>query len=90
MPEGPEVRKHADSIERAVAGSPLKQCQLLYEPLQGSQDLFQSSILTHIQTFGKAFVLYFSNDYCIYVHLQLYGRWKTGTNRSRKLLALGH
>ena len=84
MPEGPEVRIQADKIEKAVAGKPLESFQLLYGPIIIKQEQFQSVCLTHIETFGKAFVLHFSNDLCIYVHLQLYGRWQTGRIRSRK------
>lgn len=86
MPEGPEVRVLADKIERAVAGETLQACQLLYESLSCHQLTFSAVQLTHIETFGKAFVLHFSNDYCIYVHLQLYGRWQTGPLRSHKKL----
>ena len=77
MPEGPEVRISADQIERAVAGKVLK-CSFVYSSLLGFEHSFQDVTLNSIDTYGKAFVLNFSNQLCIYVHLQLYGRWKTG------------
>jgi endonuclease VIII len=83
MPEGPEVRRSADKIERAVANSPLR-CIFEYDTLQPVEDLFSNVQLTSIDTYGKAFVLHFSNDHSIYVHLQLYGRWKTGRLQSYK------
>lgn len=83
MPEGPEVRRSADKIERAVANKPLT-CTFEYPSLVAVQEQFTDVQLTSIETYGKAFVLHFSNDLCIYVHLQLYGRWKTGRSKSIK------
>ena len=83
MPEGPEVRRSADQIERAVAGKPLK-CVFEYSTLTEFADSFKDVQLMGVSTFGKAFVLNFSNEQSIYVHLQLYGRWKTGKLSSHK------
>jgi len=83
MPEGPEVRRSADKIERAVANAPLR-CIFEYHTLESVGDLFSNVQLTSIDTYGKAFVLHFSNGHSIYVHLQLYGRWKTGRLQSYK------
>ena len=83
MPEGPEVRRSADKIERAVANKPLR-CIFEYPVLEAVSKQFEGVTLISIDTYGKAFVLNFSNDLCIYVHLQLYGRWKTGRLQSYK------
>ena len=83
MPEGPEVRIAADKIERAIAQSPLVQCDFATPALHSISDQFTHvTQLTSIETYGKAFVLHFSNGVSLYVHLQLYGRWKTGTRKS--------
>jgi len=83
MPEGPEVRRSADQIERAVADKPLT-CIFEHPTLAAVASSFNDVTLTDVETFGKAFVLNFSNDQSIYVHLQLYGRWKTGKLSSHK------
>jgi endonuclease-8 len=84
MPEGPEVRNAADQIERVLVNKVLTEVHLYYEPLISSHHLLQGYQLLNVQTFGKAFVLYFSSEICIYVHLQLYGVWRTGKNTPKK------
>ena len=83
MPEGPEVRRAADRIERAVARQPLVRCVLEHPVLAAAQDEFEDVVLNSVDTYGKAFVLNFSNNRSIYVHLQLYGRWVTGLLKSK-------
>lgn len=84
MPEGPEVRNAADKIERVLVNKVLTDVHLYYEPLLSSHHLLQGYQLLKVRTFGKAFVLYFSSEICIYVHLQLYGVWRMGRNISKK------
>ena len=83
MPEGPEVRRSADQIERSVARKPLS-CIFEHPVLKTVSNEFVDVELTGVDTFGKAFVLNFSNAKSIYVHLQLYGRWRTGKLSSYK------
>ena len=83
MPEGPEVRISADKIGKAVGGVPLTSI-FEFPVLVPYQDQFESVVLDSVDTYGKSFVLNFANQLCIYVHLQLYGRWKIGTLRSLK------
>ena len=83
MPEGPEVRRSADQIERAVANKPIA-CIFEHPVLQTVSTDFDGTTLTGVETYGKAFVLNFSNEQSIYVHLQLYGRWRTGRLSSHK------
>ena len=92
MPEGPEVRRAADKIERAIGGESLQAIRLEHPRLLSLQKALDGTKLLNVQTFSKAFVLTFDNDVLIYVHLQLYGVWKTGplrsppkTNRSLRL-----
>ena len=91
MPEGPEVRRAADKIQRAIAGQPLRRVILEHPKLHILSGTLEGKVLETVQTFSKAFVLTFE-DVLIYVHLQLYGVWKTGplrsppkTNRSLRL-----
>ena len=83
MPEGPEVRRSADQIERAVANKPIS-CIFEHPVSKNGRKRFRGTTLTGVDTYGKAFVLNFSNEQSIYVHLQLYGRWKTGRLSSHK------
>jgi endonuclease VIII len=78
MPEGPEVRRAADSIQDAIAGSPIRFVSIQHPSLNGVKNKLIGQKLTHVETYGKAFVLCFNNDVRIYVHLQLFGKWKTG------------
>ena len=82
MPEGPEVRRAADRIERSIATKPLKNVEVHVDVLNNAQ--LKGATLTQVQTYGKGFVLCFDRGFCIYVHLQLYGVWKTGKNTSKR------
>ena len=82
MPEGPEVRRAADRIQRAIGGTPLHHVQILTPKLHIPEHVFLGKTLRRVHTYSKAFVLEFDNDVCIYVHLQLYGVWKTGRIRT--------
>ena len=82
MPEGPEVRRAADRIERSIATKPLKNVQVHVAALNEAP--LTGATLTEVQTYGKGFVLCFDRGFCIYVHLQLYGVWKTGKNTSKR------
>lgn len=76
MPEGPEVRRAADGIERAVAGRPLDRVTL-WDPALDADGL-RAAGLVRAETHGKALVLRFGDGRGVYVHLQLYGRWRFG------------
>ena len=92
MPEGPEVRRAADRIEKAIGKSPIIHLQLYAPALNGLTSSLVNNQLQKVHTYGKAFVLEFKQSIFIYVHLQLYGVWKTGrrsttpkTNRSLRI-----
>ena len=78
MPEGPEVRRAADKIEKALRGIKIEKAELVHPSLENAGSLIIGSTLLRVDTYGKAFVLVFDSDVAIYVHLQLYGVWKTG------------
>jgi endonuclease-8 len=75
MPEGPEIRREADAIEKAVANQPLVELYLGLPALRHFHDeLFESRIL-RVDTHGKAMLTRFSCGLTLYSHNQLYGRW---------------
>lgn len=90
MPEGPEVRRQADRLAKALVGRPL--AEVWFEParLKTWEAPLRAAGLAAIHTRGKAFLLRFANGHTLYVHHQLYGRWsvaRAGTNaRSTRTL----
>ena len=75
MPEGPEIRRAADRIARAVAGSKIFDATLTLPSLQDSRQNIIGAQVTAIDTHGKAMLTRFDNGLTLYSHNQLYGRW---------------
>ena len=75
MPEGPEIRKAADKLERAIAGQPVEAIFFAFEHLKPYESRLTGTKVRQIQTFGKALVTCFDHDLCVYSHNQLYGKW---------------
>jgi endonuclease-8 len=75
MPEGPEVRKQADRLAKALVGRPLT--EVWFEParLKSWEAPLRTAGVAAIQTRGKAFLVRFTDGHTLYVHHQLYGRW---------------
>ncbi len=75
MPEGPEVRRQADRLARALVGRPLT--EVWFEPsrLKGWEAPLRAAGVAAIHTRGKAFLVRFGDGHTLYVHHQLYGRW---------------
>jgi endonuclease-8 len=92
MPEGPEIRREADAIAKAVAGHPLLELELGLPALRPFHDELIESHVTAVDTHGKAMLTRFACGLTLYSHNQLYGRWyvrKRGqaphTNRSLRV-----
>ena len=92
MPEGPEIRREADAIAKAVAGKPLVELELGLPALRSFHDELFESHVTAVDTHGKAMLTRFACGLTLYSHNQLYGRWyvrKRGqgprTNRSLRV-----
>lgn len=79
MPEGPEVRLMADRIEKAIAGHELTKVTIDSPKIMPLRGKLLANTLRKVHTYSKAFVLEFDEGIFIYVHLQLYGKWKIGT-----------
>jgi endonuclease-8 len=76
MPEGPEIRRAADSLEAAVKGKPLTHAWFAFEQLKPYESQLVGQCITHIETRGKALLTHFSSDLTLYSHNQLYGVWR--------------
>ena len=75
MPEGPEIRRAADKIAKAVVNQPIVELFFAFERLKPYSDRLAQQRITAVQTKGKAILMRFDNQLSIYSHNQLYGVW---------------
>lgn len=81
MPEGPEIRRIADALEKQIAGRVIDSIRFALPPLKKWQRLLTGAKIKSIETYGKAMVIRLAtnrtklNELNIYSHNQLYGRW---------------
>lgn len=83
MPEGPEIRKAADKIAKAIVGKKVIQLRFGQPHLNKWNETFTNRQVESIKTYGKAMVTRFVDTSStpedsalnIYSHNQLYGRW---------------
>ena len=78
MPEGPEVRRAADKIERALKENVIQRVEAPHAAIASVAKKLKGARCLAVETYGKAFVLRFDRPFAVYVHLQLYGVWKSG------------
>ena len=76
MPEGPEIRRAADRLEKAILGKPLTDVWFAFPQLATYASSLIGETVTAIETRGKALLTYFSNGLVLYSHNQLYGVWR--------------
>lgn len=76
MPEGPEIRRAADTLAAAILNQPLRDVWFAFPQLQHYQAELIGERVTAIETRGKALLTHFSNGLTMYSHNQLYGVWK--------------
>lgn len=90
MPEGPEIRRAADQLARAVEGEIAERVEFHWPPLAGAARRVQGQRIVRVAPRGKAMLITFANGLTLYSHNQLYGVWrvaKAGT-RPRSTRAL--
>lgn len=75
MPEGPEIRRAADQVEKALRKGSVMDVFFAFEHLKGYESLLSGAEVTRVDTKGKAMLIRFDNGYTIYSHNQLYGKW---------------
>lgn len=75
MPEGPEIRRAADQVEKALTNSAIMEVSFAFEHLKGYESILEGAEVVRVDTKGKAMLIRFNNDYTIYSHNQLYGKW---------------
>ena len=90
MPEGPEIKRAADRISKALAGQEVEKISFLYPSISKHQKLISGAKVTSVNSHAKAMLINFDNGFTLYSHNQLYGKWtinmRTTVNRSRRSL----
>lgn len=76
MPEGPEIRRAADQLARAVVGEPLTDVWFAFPALATHADALVGQRVLAIEPHGKALLTHFEGGWSLYSHNQLYGVWK--------------
>lgn len=76
MPEGPEIRRTADRLARAVLGQPLRRVEFAFPALKPFERDLRGTRIEAITPHGKALLTRFGNGWTLYTHNQLYGVWK--------------
>ncbi|MBX2878720.1 MAG: endonuclease VIII [Granulosicoccus sp.] len=77
MPEGPEIRLAADEISLVLKGRKTIAVFFAHECLQKYEKKLTGLKVIDVQTRGKAMLTLFEDDWVVYSHNQLYGRWLT-------------
>ena len=75
MPEGPEIRRAADRINKALVGSEILESDFYYERIKDKAKIIKDKNIIEVTTQGKAMLIRFVNGWSMYSHNQLYGRW---------------
>ena len=75
MPEGPEIRRAADRISKVLIGKEIIESKFYYERIKDKEEIVKNKNIKDITTKGKAMLIRFKNDWSMYSHNQLYGRW---------------
>jgi len=93
MPEGPEIKRVVDALEKQITGRVIDRIRFGMKSLQAWEDRLAGNKVKRVASYGKAIVIHLAGGLNIYSHNQLYGRWlfcSTGqepdTNRQLRML----
>ncbi len=75
MPEGPEIRRAADQVARAIAGRRAEAVRFGLPALRRHQRTLTGRRIEAVESRGKALLIHFDDERSLYTHNQLYGRW---------------
>lgn len=76
MPEGPEIRRAADRIEKQIGGRVIDDAWFAFPELAVHASSLIGTQVSRIDTWGKAMLIRFADQRVLYSHNQLYGVWK--------------
>lgn len=92
MPEGPEIKRAADAIAKAIVQQPITDVFFAFDRLKPFESTLADSTIIAVEPRGKALLTRFDNQMNIYSHNQLYGKWMVrkahsypNTNRQLRL-----
>lgn len=101
MPEGPEIRRMVDDIEKAVGGATAETVFFAFEHLKTFEHALRGRRVERVEARSKAVLVFFEatdedGPWCVYSHNQLYGKWRIGkpdreprTNRQLRFAIIG-
>jgi len=75
MPEGPEIKRSADKIAKAIVDRPIAEIFFAFSHLKPYEQIFQGQTVQSVCPKGKAILIRLENQLTIYSHNQLYGQW---------------
>lgn len=75
MPEGPEIRRAADRIAKALVNRPVSELYFAFEHLKRFEAQLRGQTIVSVTPRGKALLTRFEAGMSIYSHNQLYGIW---------------
>ncbi|OAN88046.1 endonuclease VII [Marinobacter sp. EhC06] len=101
MPEGPEIRRMVDEIDKAVGGKTAQSVFFAFEHLKPFESALRGRKVERVEARSKAVLVFFEatdedGPWCVYSHNQLYGKWRMGkpdqepsTNRQLRFAIIG-
>ena len=75
MPEGPEIKRAADQIAKALVDRRVGEIFFAFDHLKLYEPKLTRATVVSVQPKGKAMLIRFDNALSIYSHNQLYGKW---------------
>ncbi|RJS91197.1 endonuclease VIII [Salinisphaera sp. Q1T1-3] len=80
MPEGPEIRRMVDDIDRAVGNRDAESVFFAFDRFKRFESALAGRHITRVAARGKAVLIHFAGrgddgPWCVYSHNQLYGKW---------------
>lgn len=87
MPEGPEVRKYADALDKVLSGRVILSLEARTKDArkwleQNEQHLIGRRV-ERVVSHGKHLIGYIAGDFFFHSHLMMWGRWQTFTSAAR-------
>ena len=76
MPEGPEIRRAGDRIQKQLQGGVVEDAWFAFDELKPYASRLIGQHVERVETRGKAMLMFFSDHNVLYSHNQLYGVWK--------------
>jgi len=87
MPEGPEVRKYADALDKVLSGRVILSLEARTKDarrwLEQHEEQIVGQRVERVVSHGKHLIGYISNDFFFHSHLMMWGRWQTLTFATR-------